>query len=98
MLVIIMTRMSVLQSMLFCSHRMLRNNDDGILSRLLWLVFAFCITGLEEEVQEMYEAHQTHDEPLRVLGMGREDEQRCRRLNNAELYGWMLTQVVELLM
>jgi hypothetical protein len=57
MLVIIMTRMSVLRSMLSCSHRALQSNDDGVLRRLLWSVFAFGITGLEKEVLEMYEGH-----------------------------------------
>lgn len=41
---------------------------------LTWSIFAFDIIGLEEEVLEMYDRHQTHDEPLRVLNMGREDE------------------------
>jgi hypothetical protein len=66
-----MTRMSVLQSMLFCSHLMLHNDDDGVLSRLVWSVFVFGITGLEKEVLEMYEDHQAHDEPLRVLNKGK---------------------------
>lgn len=61
--------------MLFCSHRMLQNNDDRVLSRLLWSVFAFGITGSKKEVSEMYGGRQAHDEPLRVLDMGREDEQ-----------------------